>query len=304
MQAYELEPIFKLAIQKMRWLIISVFITGALCSWYALSLPNTFRVVAILYPQVTSSSPTNNLAGLASSLGGLSAITGLSFSNNSGETNVALARARSHQFLAFFINKYDLKRELHYELWDDETDSWIALSPISKIFGNDTGIQGFVDSESSFEPTDQESVALLRDLLAFVEQPEFGTIEASLIWPDRTAGVELLTLLIDELNLAVRTQERSRLRDQNDYLVNELSSESREPIRVTLQSLIRINSEKLASMVNEDYAFAVLDPAVEPLKRFAPNRTRIVLGWVSAVTLLYGISVFFLYMRRGGTSKL
>jgi hypothetical protein len=193
-----------------------------------------------------------------------------------------------------------LKRALHQKLWDEANEEWILRPTIVEYVGSIFSEESAQGDGNSNEPIDQESVALFRELLEFNDQPEFGTMEVSLIWHSKESGVELLTRFIEELNLEVVAQERSRLMNQNDYLVNELSSESREPIRMTLLSIMQLNSEKLASMVSDEYAFVVLDPAVEPLKRYAPNRTRIVLGWVAIVTLMYGAWIFFLYLRLVG----
>jgi uncharacterized protein involved in exopolysaccharide biosynthesis len=296
MQFYQLGPLFALAKKKARWLILCILAVVMVVVPYALALPNQYKATAHVMPRSASTSPVNNLAGLASSLGGLASLTGMNFSNNTSATNYALATAHSNIFLASFIEKYDLKKMLFPEAWSEEEQKWLVSKNIfEKIF--DIWIK--VGDDSSFEPLAEEAVIEFRELVSFVDVPEYGTMEISLVWNDREVAQTLLAALIREINYYVMASEKTKVRRQIDALVSELEVESREPIRMTLSNLLLVNIEKLSSLETsaQEYAFEIIDPPALPLERYAPNRTRLVLGSVSAVTLLYLISIFFAYAR-------
>jgi uncharacterized protein involved in exopolysaccharide biosynthesis len=296
MQFYQLEPLFALAKKKVGWLVFCILVVVMVVVPYALALPNQFKATAQVMPRSVSSSPVNNLAGLASSLGGLASLTGMNFSNNTSTTNYALATANSNLFLARFIEKHDLKKMLLPEAWSAKEQNWVASK---SIFEKLVDLLVKAEYDSPSEPLTEEAVIVFRDLISFADVPEYGTIEISLVWNDREAAQTLLAALIGEINYYVVALEKTKLRRQIDALVSELEVESREPIRLTLLNLLQANIEKLSSVETsaQEYAFEIIDPPTLPLKRYAPNRTKLVLGSVSAVILLYFVSIFFAYAR-------
>lgn len=277
MKFYQLEPLFSLAKKKIRSLIFCVLITVMIVVPYALLIPNQFQATAHIMPRNISSAPVNNLAGLANSIGGIASLTEMNFSNNTSSTNYALATANSTRFLSGFIEKYQLKKKLLPDAWNEEEQKW-----------------------QFEEPFTEEAAIVFRELINFSDTQEYGTIEVSLIWMSREGAKNILVEFLKEINYSVTAIEKSNLKQQIDSLASEIQAESRVPIRTALLNLLQLNIEKLSSLKTspEAYAFEVLDPPTLPLKRYAPNRTKIVLGSVSAVILMFFAFIFFSYLRN------
>ena len=243
---------------------------------YALHAPEVFKAETLLAP---ASEGKSGVSSALSQLGGLAEMAGISIRSDSNVEQV-VASLQSRKFLRQYIDGKNLLPVLFEDIWDVENQSWL--------------VQTLED-----EPTEQMAVDAFKNILSVDVDKKSGLIKLSISWNDPAVAADWANDLVKQLNEQLREKAIADSHKRIGYLEQELAKTTLQDMRVVLYNLLE--SEKQRAMlanVNEDFAFAVIDPAVVPETREKPNRKLIVaLGGVLGVFL--GIlAVFFVQFLK------
>ncbi len=270
-----------------RKFILSItFAAALLAAGVSLLMPNIYRAEALLAPVKTED---NKGGGLASTLGGLASMAGISIaSGGSVEENLAVLKSR--EFLWKFINEKKLMQTLFEDDWNADKGSW-------------------EESEPEDQPSLWDAYRLFteEDLLSVSTDKESGLVHVRVEWTDAQQAADWANALVTRLNAYLRQQAIARSNSNLKYLYSELERTSVADMRQALFELIS-QEQKKAMLANtqEQFAFQVLDAAVAPDRKAKPGRSLIVLlavfatGFVSVVGVLIAEGV---RARRAGQEE-
>ena len=261
-----------------RWVITSIVIGfGVLATVGSLLMPDVYRG-DVLLASVTIEDESGSIASKIGGLGGLASLAGFSLPN-AGDVDENLAILTSRQFLWRFFEEKNLLPILFADDWDEETQQWLEEDP---------------DEQSSL--WDAYRLFIEDGLLTVSTDRKTGLISVAVEWTDAALASEWANELVHRLNEYLRARAISRSTTNLEYLNKELSRSQVAEMRQTLFALIA-KEQRSAMLANtqQEFAFRILDPAVEPDEKVKPHRALIV---VVAIFLGGFFSLVFVFIRH------
>jgi uncharacterized protein involved in exopolysaccharide biosynthesis len=193
-------------------------------------------------------------------LGGLASMAGISLGGG-GSTDESLAVLKSRDFLWKFVQEKKLMLILFESEWDEQQKKWKETDPKKQ--------PGQMDVYRLFNES---------GVLKVEVDKKTDLVTVAVEWEDAALTADWANALVEKLNqyLAQRTIARSE--SNLKYLNEELMRAQIEEMRKTLFDMIA-NEQKQAMLANtqKEFAFKVLDPAVDPDKKIKPKRSLIVI---------------------------
>ena len=212
-----------------------------------------------------SSSQTSLIGGL------LGSSSEMNLSSGQVTKEEALAILTSRKFLENFVEERQLLKVLFPKSWDSENKVWV------------------VDREDI--PQNSDGFELLSSALDISFDRSLISVE--FIHGKKDIVAYILNDLIDEVNSFIRIQSITASDKNINFLKNEIANTQLAGSQEMLYRLVEteIQSIMLAN-TRQDYAFKIIDPAVEPLHPAGPNRKLIVivgtlLGFILTIFLVF-----------------
>ena len=267
----DLKELF-IALWKGKWIIIlltAVFAMGGVL--YALSIPNTYKAEAVLVSANESES-----AGLASQLGGLASLAGISLGGGgTDDTAMALATLQSRQFLNAFINKYDLLVPLMAgEKWDSAQDT-LLINPEMYDEQQQKWIREVPPGKSP-QPTDWDAYKEFKKILAVSESKNSGLVTLSITHLSPTIAKQWVDQLVIDLNAWIKNNSLNDTRRNISYLETQIEKTNIADMQSVFYQLIEEQTKNLMlAEVQDEFAFKIIDPAVVPEEKVGPKRALI-----------------------------
>ena len=227
------------------------------------TLQPTYSSEVTMISQLESGQASNSgLSGLAS-MAGIN--VGSSSSNN--EAVSVLATLNSRSFLGNFIKAYNLKPDLHPELWNLKNNNWNAS-----------------------EPSDLSSVSAIKRMITF-KKKESGLITFQVDSHSPDFSRDTANNIIFFINSYIRQQSIEEAERSITFLKKELESTNLAGIQKTIYSQIESHTQKKTlANVRDQYAYKIIDPAVSIISPSWPNKLQVsLLGLV--IGMLLGIFV-------------
>ena len=261
-----------------RWVIISISLTFAILATIgSLLMPDVYRG-DVLLASVAIEDESGSIASKIGGLGGLASLAGISLPN-AGDTDENLAILTSRKFLWRFFEENNLLPILFQDDWNEDTQQWRETDPDE-------------------QPTLWDAYRLFTedDLLVVSTDRETGLISVAVDWTDAALASKWANELVHRLNEYLRATAISRSTTNLEYLNKELSRSQVAEMRQTLFELIA-KEQRTAMLANtqQEFAFRILDPAVEPDEKIKPHRALIVVG---AILLGGFFSLVFVFNRH------
>ncbi len=282
--------LWKVIWQDRKIIFVSIFIAAVLSIIISLLLPNYYKAEVLLAP-VSSDDKSKGLSSTLGSLGGLASLAGISLgSSSSAEENLAILKSR--EFLWNFIESENMLPILFVSDWDPVKKRWIENDPDELPSPWDT-YRLFVEDKLLTTSIDKDS----------------GLVTVAIEWTDPELAAEWANKLVQRLNSYLRTQAIERSQNNLKYLNEELSGSQVEEMRLTLYSLIAEEQRKtMLANTQKEYAFRVVDPAIEPDMKSKPKRSLIVvlsviLGSILAIMLVFVRSAIDSRKKNIGTKR-
>ena len=166
------------------WLIACGLLGGVIGIFVAVTATEVYRAELAMVP--ADEEDGSALGGLASSLGGLAALGGISLGGGGGKTDEALAVMKSRVLLERFVEDKQLLPVLFHEDWDADAKQWSA----------DT---------AEDPPSIADAYKLLREEVLSVSQDrDSSLITVAVEWTDPELAAQWANELVARTNAAVR----------------------------------------------------------------------------------------------------
>ncbi len=251
----DLFELWQILWNRRKFIIALSLAIGITAAGISLLMPNYYKADVVMAP--TSEKKPKGLSSLIGGLGGLASMTGISIGGNQNiEQNIAVLKSR--EFLWGFIKDKQLLPILFAKAWDAEKNAW-KENDIEKQPSLWSGYSLFNNRVLNISTDTQSEIVTL-----------------SIEWKDPALAAEWANELVNRLNFYLRDQAIQRTEQNLTYLNNELKNIEVAEMRQTLFELIS-NEQKTAMLANtqSEFAFKVLDKAVEPDKKSRPKRALI-----------------------------
>ena len=276
----DLLEIWKVLYKNKRMILATAFVAALLSAGLSLRMNNIYRADVLLAPaQNDGGKGAGKGAGIGAalgSLGGLASLAGISL-GGMGSTEENLAVLQSRDFLWKFVQEKKLVTILFENEWDEQQKKW-------------------KESDPKKQPGQMDVYRLFNQgkLLNVDRDKKTGLITVSVEWKDAALAAEWANSLVEKLNQYLAQQAIARSERSLEYLNEELRRTQIEEMRKTLFDLIA-NEQKSVMLANtqKEFAFKVLDPAVEPDKKVRPKRSIIVILTAVVAGFLAALYVFF-----------
>jgi len=274
--------LWKVIWQGRKIIFVSTFIAAVLSIIISLLLPNYYKAEVLLAP-VSGDDTSKGLSSALGGLGGLASLAGISLgSSSSAEENLAILKSR--EFLWKFIESENMLPVLFANKWDPVKKRWLESEPDEQPSLWDT-YRLFIEDKLLTTSIDSDS----------------GLVTIAIEWTDPVLAAEWANKLVQRLNSYLRTQAIERSQNNLKYLNEELSGSQVAEMRQTLYSLIAEEQRKtMLANTQKEYAFRVVDPAIEPDMKSKPKRALIV---ILSIFLAGIISVLFVLVKESILSR-
>jgi len=265
---------------KYKRLILSVTLGAAvLAAGISMLLPNIYRA-EVLIASASDDSKAGSLSSALGGLGGMATLAGISLGGG-GDVEQNIAVLKSRDFLWQFVQEKKLMPILFADKWDEQNNKWKNDDPKKQ--------PGQLDVHRLFI----EDGALKVNL-----EKKTGLITISVEGKNAGLAAEWANDLVERLNQYLARQAIARSTNNLKYLNDELRRTQIEDMRKILFDLIasELKQAMLAS-TQKNFAFKVLDPAVEPDKEIKPHRLQII-GFAALIAGFVAGFVAFVRERR------
>jgi len=241
-------------------IIISFFAIASLI--YSGGIEETYKSEITLYHSEDFESQGSDMQGLPSFIG-------LNFDTSSSAVK-HMAILESKAFLISFIQKNNLLSLIFSNEWDNVNNKWINKQP------------SVIDAYSKF----------IQDFLFIEENKANGLITISIITNNPETSSFLANKIVADANNFIRLQDLENIEKNMNFLNQKLLENNNEISQNYISQMLQSQTTRLMKAnVNKDYAFTIIDPALTPLKKYAPSRLKIL---ISSIFMGLVICMFFL----------
>ncbi len=259
-----------------KWIIIAVTSVCIVLAGIAASvLPKEYDATTVV-AVVSSRSAMGNIGSVASQLGGLASLAGISIGADEKETE-SIAVLQSDALARTYIEENDLLPVLYADLWDSDSGKW---KPV----------------EGGQPPTLWMATRYFRARVCRVKiDNATGLLTVTATWTDPELAAKWANGLVALGNEYLRAKAIEESESNIEYLNKEaLKTDlvgAKQAIYAILQS--EINKAMLARG-RAEYAFRVIDPATPPEIHSSPIK---LLWLVGGLALGMFLSMFYVFVR-------
>lgn len=232
-------------------LLISVLFASALGYGTSYLIKPRYRSEAVLV--YSSDLSPSQSGGMASQLGSLGALVGLSSGDD--RQKEALATLKSRTILESYIQEQNLLPVLYESKWDAQNNRW-----------KPTDSQDIPDTFDGYKLFDKR-------IRAIFEDKKNNTITISVTWTDRETAARWIRDIVARTNEHLRNAEIRRS-SQNILYLNEQAAKTQiVEVKNSIYKLLELEIKKvMIANVSTDYAFRFIDNPSASRKKVAPSR--------------------------------
>ena len=270
----DLRKLIKVLWQGKLWIIGTTFIAAVMSVAIALWLPNIYRAEALLAP--TDEGGEGGLSSLAGRYGGLASLAGISLpAGESTEKAIGIAKLRSRQFMANFMERHNILPELMAASSYNVNTGELSYDPT--IFDPETRIwTRDVEPPLQPKPSYQQAFEVMRGIMSVTEDIDTGFVTVSIEHLSPLIANEWVTQLVDDLNMEMMLEATAEAQQSIDYLTDQLEKTQLVALEQVFYALIE-EQTKTIMLANSraEYLFKTIDPAIVPERRAQPDRALI-----------------------------
>ncbi|MCQ8879473.1 Wzz/FepE/Etk N-terminal domain-containing protein [Pseudoalteromonas shioyasakiensis] len=251
--------------------VITAFtlIFAAVSVIYALSIENKFSSKVTVISNIEDS---KSIGGSLGGLGGIASMAGLSLGGSTMSPEVLKEILMSNSFLGNFVvekniapiimaaQSYDPALEkFHFDekIYDEKNRIWVRKHTYPQ----------------TLEPNTTELAVKVKENLSANYDRKTKLISISYSSYSPYFSKSILTDLVNQFNLYIKNEERTKALKTIEYLKNELGGVGLVEVRVTMQTLLEEQYKKLAlAETRDDYAFKVIEEPLVAYKKSEPKR--------------------------------
>ena len=255
-----------------KWIIASLTgIASVLVVWYSLSLPNIYTGKALL----VAVSAQDSVSSSVQELSGLASLAGISISDSSDTSAVALEKINT---LSFFEEKIlpqiSLPNLFAVKSWDPKSNTIIYDTEIYDA-SNNIWVRE-VELPKTPEPSSQESHRSFEDHLSVYQDPKTSFISISIDHQSPFIAKKWADLVVNEINSYFREKDRLEANFAVNYLNNEIYNTRLSEVKEVIAAVLAQQIQQLTLIeANINYVFDYIDPPVVMEKKSSPRRAMI-----------------------------
>ncbi len=274
----DLLELWRTLLKYKRLILLVTFGVAIVAAGVSLLMPNIYRAEVLLAPANTDDAKGGGLSAALGGLGGLASMAGISVGGG-GSTEQNLAVLKSRDFLWKFVQEKKLMPILFEDKWDEQQKKWKETDPKKQ--------PGQLDAHR----------LLINGILSVDRDKKTDLVTVSVELKDAALAAEVANSLVEQLNLYLAQQSITRSESNLQYLNEELMRTQIEEMRKILFDLIATEQKKvMLANTQKDFAFKVLDKAVEPDKKIKPKRSLIVI--LSALVAAF-LTIIYIFFKEG-----
>jgi uncharacterized protein involved in exopolysaccharide biosynthesis len=274
----DLLELWRILLKYKRMILGTAFGAAIVAAGVSLLMHNIYRGEVLLAPVSADNTKGGGLASALGGFGGLASMAGISLGG--GSTDESLAVLKSRDFLWKFVQEKKLMPILFESKWDEQQKKWKETDPKK-------------------QPGQMDVYRLFNEggVLKVETDKKTDLVTVAVEWKDATLAAGWTNALVARLNQYLAQQAIARSESNLKYLNEELMRTQIEEMRKTLFDLIA-NEQKNAMMAStqKEFAFKVLDPAVEPDKKIKPKRSLIV---ILAAFVAGFLAILYAFIKEG-----
>ena len=291
--------LFSLFIKNWLTLCISGFSLALIALVWSLTLPNMYTAKTVL---MSIEEDASKLDGMSGNLGGLASLAGLSIGEKGDKNSkLAIELLKSREFIAKFIDKYDLLIPIMAaESWDLASDTLIINPDIY-----DESAKKWVRTTIAPrkpEPSLLEAYEQFITLLEVEEVPKSNFVNVSIKFYSPYLAAEWTRNIVNMLNEEIRGYDKEEAEQSIEYLKKIATESNIADLRKVFSKLMeeQLKSKMLAE-IRKDYVFKVVDSAFAPELKSEPKRAIIVIigGFLGGI-----IGLIIILFRSGRKSHI
>ena len=271
----ENEQIDLLEVISLIWLkksliILIVFVCSVAGIIYSINLPNVYQSRALLAPV---SSQSGGSGGLATKLGGLASLAGVSLSSGTADkTTIGIEILRSRKFIKEFTINFNLIPSLMASTdWNRQSDKLIFNQKIYDEYNGKWILKG-----DKLTPTAQEIYKSFSKNLSINQNPDTGFVTISFEHFSPTLSQSIVTNLIEEINREVKERDIKEAESSISFLREQIDQNRLTEIQTGLFQLIQAQTETIMlAKSRPEYLFQVIDPPIVEEQKIGPKRALI-----------------------------
>lgn len=251
-------------------------VCGLVAVYLALTATPVFRAQVVVTQ--ASDEGVSGASSLMSRFGGLASIAGLDLSND-GLGYEAQAILRSRRLAQEFISRNEL--------------TGVLLPNNSKASSLWFAVRSFRES-----------------VIEILDDDDNGTTTIAISWSDPEVAARWANDYVALANEIIRTRALEDANRNIRFLTEQISKTDVVEVQRVMYSIIESETKtQMLANAREEYAFAVVDPAVAPEQRVWPRRTLMVLtgtviGILIGLMLAFAHNAWSVYRTREPTSRL
>ena len=255
-----------------KWIIASLTgIASVLVVWFSLSLPNIYTGKALL----VAVSAQDSVSSSVQELSGLASLAGISISDSSDTSAVALEKINT---LSFFEEKIlpqiSLPNLFAVKSWDPKSNTIIYDTEIYDA-SNNIWVRE-VELPKTPEPSSQESHRSFEDHLSVYQDPKTSFISISIDHQSPFIAKKWADLVVNEINSYFREKDRLEANFAVNYLNNEIYNTRLSEVKEVIAAVLAQQIQQLTLIeANINYVFDYIDPPVVMEKKSSPRRAMI-----------------------------
>jgi len=266
--------------QRLMIVLVTITVTAvvALVAWM---LPDKYTATVVFSP-VSNNSAGSRLGGLASQMGGLAAIAGISVGDDSNKAE-SIAILQSRSLGQRYITENDLMPVLFADRWDQDNKKWL----------------GAEDRQPTLWKANEE----FRKICNVVEEKKSGVLTLSVTWTNPQLAAKWANGLVQLANDYQREKAIIESEQHIEYLKDQGAATDVPQLRAAIYSVLESEVKKVMLAKGPgDFALKVLDPAVAPERVTSPKRMLLVLAAFFAGVLFSLLLVFLRATWKSGSA--
>lgn len=278
-----------------KWWIIGISLLAAILAVViSLQMPNIYRAKVVVAP--SEEAQGGGIGAMAGQLGGLASLAGINLgAGKVDKAAFAQEVLKSRAFIVAFIQRHQLLVPLMAASgWQIESDKLVIDDALYDVT-TATWLRK-VKPPQPVIPSDWEAFEAFQKIFNVAQDKQSGMVTISVDHYSPTIAAQWASLLVADINNAMRERDVSEAKRSIEYLKEHLHKTSVAEVQNIFYQLIEQQAKTIMlAEVRPEYVFKTVDPAVAPEKKEKPKRALIVV----LATMLGGMLASLFVLVRG-----
>ena len=260
---------------RSKWLVVALTLAfGALATVASFLMSKQYEATIMLSPVSMKGGQMGSSGGMASELGGIAALAGVSLGGDTAKAE-AVAVLQSESLTEGYIRQNNLLTILYRNNWDATRNVWKNTNPEK--------VPTVWKASRKFD----------KSIRKVVTQPKTGLVTMTITWTDPKLAATWANGLVQMTNDELRDKAIHESERNIAYLTAEAAKSNVVEVRQAIYSIMKTEINRaMIARGSDEYAFKIVDPATPPELASSPNKPLWLLAGLMAGFVLSVAVVF------------